>query len=127
MPLFRRFSGAKPEFIHTTDRPSSDRLADLEEAFTALSDELDHINSRLSGQDSRIGDLEDRDQNQQQWNAECENRLQPSAPTSAMRACPSCGGQNPDGVWHWPGYTSTSYPGDPRCRNCFPKDGLVIG
>jgi hypothetical protein len=127
MPFFKRYPGAKPEFIHTTDRPSSDRLAELEEAFGALFNELEHINSRLGHQGSRIGNLEDRDQDQQEWNAECESRVQPKAPVTNYRSCPGCGASHPDGVWHWPGYISASHPGDPRCRNCFPKDGLVIG
>jgi hypothetical protein len=127
MPIFKRYPGATPEFKHNTDRPSSDRLADLEEAFTELSGAVERINTRVNGHHSRIGDLEDRDQDQQEWNAECETRVQPPASVTNYRSCPSCGGNYPDGVWHWPGYTSASYPGDPRCRACFPKDGVVIG
>jgi hypothetical protein len=123
MPLFSPFPGSAPEFKHNTDRPSSDRLADLESAFAELSSVVDRMNSRVGNHDSRIGGLEDSQAEQQQFNAEHESRIQAPTSVANFRSCPSCGGSYPDGVGHWPGYTSSSYPGDPRCRKCFPKDG----
>jgi hypothetical protein len=92
--------------FHRTPRPSSDRLA-------AVEDQLRGLAGKVGRYGSRLGQLEEHQ------DATAQGRRRRELPQTAMRSCPGCQLSYPDGPGHWPGYVSGTHPGDPRCVSCF--------
>lgn len=104
---------------------SADPFGQLVADNKALMEQNAHLRRVCDSFERRIGHLETRDGDQQQWNSEAQkrvNKLEQVTSGTSGRSCPGCEEVYPDGITHWPGYTSRSYPGDPRCFNCFPRD-----
>ncbi len=89
MPLFRWNSASTgAEIEHTTGRRSSDRLAQLEDAFVTLSEAVGRTDASLRRHSERLDSLDKRDIEQQKWNAECQSRVTGS---QSGVICPGCG------------------------------------
>ena len=89
MALFRwNTASTEAEIEHTTERSSSDRLAQLEAAFITLSEAVGRVGADVRQHGTHIERLNRRDNEQKQWNAECQARVE--KPSSGL-ACPGCG------------------------------------
>jgi hypothetical protein len=110
MSLFRLNNKRGPS---QSNRPSSDRLSELE----AITDRAIASVKRL---ESRVNDTEGRLDSQEQWNTECESAVKKNnAPAVPQVACSSCRNVYPNYPAYWPGGFHGST--EPICAYCKPE------